>query len=293
MDDKAIISQKEIENRIFYIRGVQVMLDNDLAEIYRVETRALNQAVKRNIERFPEDFMFQLTEIEWENLKSQNVMSSEHGGRRTLPFAFTEQGVSGLSGVLKSETAARMHVAIMRTFVQMRKFINENLGLMQRLEGIERKQIETDQKFEQVFKALDNKDSIPTQGVFFDGQIFDAYELASKIIRSAKKNIVLIDNYINEDSLTHLSKKTKNVKVLLLTKTGSQQLNLDIRKANEQYGNFELKIFNKSHDRFLIIDHAEVYHLGASLKDLGKKWFAFSKMDKNSVENILKAVKNE
>ena len=211
MEDKAIISQKEIENKIFYIRGVQVMLDNDLAEIYRVETRVLNQAVKRNIERFPEDFMFQLTEIEWEDLKSQNVMSSEHGGRRTLPFAFTEQGVSGLSGVLKSETAAKMHVAIMRTFVQMRKFINDNLGLMQRIEGIERKQIETDQKFEQVFKALDNKDSIPTQGVFFDGQIFDAYELASKIIRSAKKNIVLIDNYINEDSLTHLSKKTKNV----------------------------------------------------------------------------------
>lgn len=292
MDDKAIISQKEIENKIFYIRGVQVMLDNDLAEIYRVETRVLNQAVKRNIERFPEDFMFQLTETEWENLKSQNVMSSEHGGRRTLPFAFTEQGVSGLSGVLKSETAAKMHVAIMRTFVQMRKFINENLGLMQRLEGIERKQIETDQKFKQVFKALDNKDAIPTQGVFFDGQIFDAYELASKIIRSAQKNIVLIDNYIDESTLTHLSKKSKAVKVLLLTKSSNKQLTLDIKKANEQYGGFELKIFNKSHDRFLIIDNTEVYHLGASLKDLGKKWFAFSKMSEEWGKVILKEIKH-
>ncbi len=131
---------------------------------------------------------------------------------------------------------------------------------------------------------------LPTQGVFFDGQIFDAYELASKIIRSAKKSIVLIDNYIDENTLTHLAKKNKNVNILLLTKTATKQLTLDIEKANAQYGNFELKTFAKSHDRFLIIDNKEVYHLGASLKDLGKKWFAFSKMDKNSVENILKAV---
>ncbi|MDY0315903.1 MAG: ORF6N domain-containing protein, partial [Bacteroidales bacterium] len=282
MEDKIIISQKEIENRIFYIRGVQVMLDNDLAEIYRVETRVLNQAVKRNIERFPEDFMFQLTEIEWKNLKSQNVMSSEHGGRRTLPFAFTEQGVSGLSAVLKSEAAAKMHVAIMRTFVQMRKFINENLGLLQRIEDVERKQLQTDKKFEQIFKALENKDIIPTQGIFFDGQIFDAYEFTSKIIRSAQKSIILIDNYINESTFVHLSKKKKGVQVSLLCKNINTQLKLDIQKANEQYGDFEQKTFSKSHERFLIIDNSEVFHLGASLKDLGKKWFAFSKMDKTS-----------
>lgn len=131
---------------------------------------------------------------------------------------------------------------------------------------------------------------LPNQGVFFDGQVFDAYELASKIIRSATKNIVLIDNYIDESSLTHLSKKTKAVKVLLLTKTISKQLTLDVKKANEQYSNFELKTFTKSHDRFLIIDHTEVYHLGASLKDLGKKWFAFSKLEKNSIANILKEI---
>jgi len=135
-----------------------------------------------------------------------------------------------------------------------------------------------------------NTHLIPTQGVFFDGQVFDAYELASKIIRSAKSNIVLIDNYIDESTLTHLAKKKKGVKVLLLTKNTNKQLELDLKKANEQYGNFTLKTFTQSHDRFLIIDQTEVYHLGASLKDLGKKWFAFSKMDKNSVTHILNSI---
>ena len=293
MSKDLIISQKEIENRIFLVRGVQVMLDNDLAKIYQVETRALNQAIKRNIERFPNDFMFQLTQSEWENLKSHFVTSSQHGGRRTLPFAFTEQGVAGLSGVLKSETAVKMHVAIMRAFVRMRKITNENIWLIHRLEGVERKQIETDQKIEQVFKALDSKDNIPTQGVFFEGEIFDAYELASKIIRSAKESIVLIDNYIDESSLTHLAKKAKTVKVFLLTKTITKQLTLDVKKANEQYGDFELKTFTTSHDRFLIIDRKELYHIGASLKDLGKKLFAFSKLDENILKMMIEQVKKE
>lgn len=293
MSKDLIISQKEIENRIFLVRGVQVMLDNDLAKIYQVETRALNQAIKRNIERFPNDFMFQLTQSEWENLKSHFVTSSQHGGRRTLPFAFTEQGVAGLSGVLKSETAVKMHVAIMRAFVRMRKITNENIWLIHRLEGVERKQIETDQKIEQVFKALDSKDNIPTQGVFFEGEIFDAYELASKIIRSALESIVLIDNYIDENSLTHLAKKAKTVKVFLLTKTITKQLTLDVKKANEQYGNFELKTFTTSHDRFLIIDRKELYHIGASLKDLGKKLFAFSKLDENILKIMIEQIKKE
>jgi hypothetical protein len=293
MSKDLIISQKEIENRIFLVRGVQVMLDNDLAKIYQVETRALNQAIKRNIERFPNDFMFQLTQSEWENLKSHFVTSSQHGGRRTLPFAFTEQGVAGLSGVLKSETAVKMHVAIMRAFVRMRKITNENIWLIRRLEGVERKQIETDQKIEQLFKALDSKDNIPTQGVFFEGEIFDAYELASKIIRSAKESIILIDNYIDESSLTHLAKKAKTVKVFLLTKTITKQLTLDVKKANEQYGNFELKTFTTSHDRFLIIDRKELYHIGASLKDLGKKLFAFSKLDENILKMMIEQIKKE
>lgn len=289
MSTEFTISQKHIENKIFSIRGVQVMFDSDLALMYQVETRALNQAVKRNIDRFPSDFMFQLTQEEWNNLTSQNVTSSEHGGRRKLPFVFTEQGVSGLSGVLKSETASKIHVAIMRAFVEMRKLIANYHGLLLRMDGIERKQLETDQKFEKVFKALEGN-TIPTQGVFFDGQIFDAYELTSKIIRSARKSIVLIDNYIDENTLTHLSKKQKGVQVLLLTKTISKQLTLDIKKANEQYGNYEAKIFTQSHDRFLIIDQKEIYHLGASLKDLGKKWFAFSKLEKASVQTIMNEI---
>jgi hypothetical protein len=265
----------------------------------------LNQAVNRNIARFPELFRFQLTEAEFENwksqifmfenhnLKSQNVISSVHGGRRTLPYAFTEQGVAMLSAVLRSDVAVKVSIQIISAFVEMRKFIANHNGLLQRMDGIERKQIETDQKFEQVFKALESKNIIPNQGVFFDGQVFDAYELASKIIRSAKISIVLIDNYIDETTLTHLSKKTKAVKVLLLTKTMSNQLTLDVKKANEQYGNFEIRVFASSHDRFIIIDNSDVYHLGASLKDLGKKWFAFSKMDKSSVSSIIKEIGNE
>ena len=305
MSSKLTFAQKEIENRIFHFRGTQVMLDSDLANIYKVETRVLNQAVNRNIERFPELFRFQLTEAEFENwksqivmsenhnLKSQNVMSSAHGGRRSLPYAFTEQGVAMLSAVLRSDVAVKVSIQIISAFVEMRKFIANHYGLLQRMDGIERKQIETDQKFEQVFKALESKNAIPNQGVFFEGQVFDAYELASKIIRSAKISIVLIDNYIDETTLTHLSKKAKAVKVLLLTKTMSNQLNLDVKKANEQYGNFEIRVFTSSHDRFIIIDNSDVYHLGASLKDLGKKWFAFSKMDKSSVSSIIKEIGDE
>jgi hypothetical protein len=305
MSSKLTFVQKEIENRIFYFRGTQVMLDSDLASIYKVETRVLNQAVNRNIARFPELFRFQLTEAEFENwksqilmfenhnLKSQNVMSSVHGGRRTLPFAFTEQGVAMLSAVLRSDMAVKVSIQIISAFVEMRKLIANHSGLLQRMDGIERKQLETDQKFEQVFKALESKNIIPNQGIFFDGQVFDAYELASKIIRSAKKSIVLIDNYIDESTLTHLSKKAKTVKVVLLTKTISNQLTLDVKKANEQYGNFEIREFASSHDRFIIIDNSDVYHLGASLKDLGKKWFAFSKMDKSSVSSIIREIGDE
>lgn len=288
MGNELIISQQQIENRIFAFRGVQVMIDRDLAELYQVETRVLNQAVKRNIERFPKTFRFQLSESEFENWKSQIVMSKEDKmGLRRPPHVFTEQGVAMLSAVLRSEIAVKISVQIMNAFIAMRKIIQDNQLVFKRLDILEQKQLTTDNKIEQVLKALESKDTIPTQGVFFDGQIFDAYELASKIIRSAKKNIVLIDNYIDETTITHLAKKGKNIEVILLTKNNSKQLVLDIKKANEQYGNFTLKTFNKSHDRFLIIDNKDVYHLGASLKDLGKKWFAFSKMDKSWATKIL------
>jgi len=293
MNNLPIISQKHIESQIFTIRGLQVMIDRDLAEMYQVETKVLNQAVKRNLERFPIQFRFQLTENEKTELVTicDRFDSLKHS--TSNPNVFTEQGVAMLSAVLRSKIAVQISIQIINAFVEMRKFIANHYGLLHRMEGIERKQIETDQKFEQVFKALESKNAIPNQGVFFDGQVFDAYELASKIIRSANISIVLIDNYIDETTLTHLSKKAKAVKVLLLTKTMSNQLTLDVKKANEQYGNFEIRVFVNSHDRFIIIDNSDVYHLGASLKDLGKKWFAFSKTDKSSVSNIIKEIGDE
>jgi len=286
-----IIAQDNIENKIFTIRGVQVMLDSDLAVLYQTETKFINRAVKRNHKRFPEVFMFQLTENEWANLKYQFGTSSEHGGRRTIPYVFTEQGVAMLSAVLNTERAINVSIQIMQAFVSMRNFLVNHASIFQRLDKVEFNQLKTDEKLEQIFKALEAGKPEPTQGIFFDGQIFDAYAFFSSVIKKAKKEIILIDNYIDESTLTHLSKKDKNVTVTLYTKTISNQLTLDIKKANEQYGNFVIQNFEKSHDRFLIIDNTTVYHLGASLKDLGKKWFAFTKMNTESVESILNAIK--
>lgn len=295
MNSEIILSQIQIENRIFTLRGVQVMVDFHLAELYQVETKRLNEQVKRNIARFPESFMFQLDASEWEHLQSQIATTNLQSQiattkRRTLPYVFTEQGLAMLSAILNSNTAIEASIRIIDAFVNMRKHMLQNNLLINRLNKVEQKQLEADQKFEQVFKALESKDAIPTQGVFFDGQVFDAYVLASKIIRSAKKSIVLIDNYIDESVLVLLAKKNKNVKATILSKTISKQLALDVKKANEQYAIIEIKEFSQSHDRFIIIDHQEVYHMGASLKDLGKKWFAFSKLDKSTVSNILTSI---
>jgi hypothetical protein len=291
MSKDLLLSNQEIENRIFTIRSLQVMIDRDLAELYRVETRALNQAVKRNLDRFPNSFRFQLNDEEFENWKSQNVISNnDKMGLRRPPFVFTEQGVAMLSAILRSQTAIIVSVEIMNAFVTLRKSLILQSGILQRIDGIEKKILESDQKFDKIFKALESKDQIPSQGVFFDGQVFDAYELASRIIRSAKTSIILIDNYIDESTLTHLAKKNQGVKAILLTKSNSKKLELDIQKANEQYGDFEIKYFDKSHDRFLIIDSQEIYHLGASLKDLGKRWFAFSKIDESSVKSVINSI---
>ena len=297
------LMETAIENRIYCIRGIYVMIDRDLAELYEVETKVLNQAVKRNIQRFPEQFRFQLTENEMNDfnmnfdcsrsqfvtLNNQNKKIKLNRGKniKYLPYVFTEQGVSMLSAVLRSETAIMVSIQIMNTFVLMRKHLSSNQGLLQRINGIEKKQLETDEKFEKVFKALETNDNLPRQGVFFEGQVFDAYILASKIIQSAKNSIILVDNYIDETVLVLLAKKNKNVKASIFTKRVNEQIRLDIKKSNEQYPFFEIKEFKLSHDRFLIIDQQEVYHLGASLKDLGKKWFAFSKLEKNSMSDII------
>ncbi|MBN1175605.1 ORF6N domain-containing protein [Candidatus Woesearchaeota archaeon] len=277
----------DIKRRIHTIRGMQVIVDSDIANLYNVPVKALNQAVKRNSERFPESFMFQLTEKEVEILRSQIVTSSsEWGGRRYLPYVFTEQGVSMLSGVLKSKTAIQVSINIMNAFVAMRKFIAQNASVFQRLDRVELKQLEHDDKFEKVFKALETSEK--KQGIFYDGQVFDAYVFVCDLVKEAKKQIVLIDNYVDESVLTFFSKRKKGVSVHIYTKTISKQLKLDVEKFNAQHEPILVKQFNNSHDRFLIIDSKEVYHFGASLKDLGKKWFAFSKFEKEAIDMLSK-----
>jgi len=274
---------EDIKSLIYTIRGKEVMLDRDLAKLYQVETRVLNQAVKRNIERFPEDFMFQLSKEEFEILKSQIVISSSNwGGVRKLPYAFSEQGVSMLSAVLKSKVAIEVSINIIRAFVQMRKFMLTNASIFQRIENIEQKLIAHDENFQKIFKKLGNNE-IPIQGIFFNGQIWDAYEFINKLLKSAKKEVILIDNYIDESVLTIFSKYPK-LDFTIITKQIDKKLKLDIEKYNSQYKNLKVKTSNKYHDRFLIIDN-EIYHIGASLKDLGKKVFAFSKLAINP-ENL-------
>jgi hypothetical protein len=280
-----------IKNLIYTFRGVQVLIDRDLAALFQVTTSVLNQAVKRNLERFPESFRFQLSALEFEDWKSQIVMSNpDKMGLRRPPFAFTEQRVAMLSAVLRSEVAIKVSIKIMLAFVEMRKFISTNTGLFQRLDKVELKLHENDEKFEKVFKALERVETNPKQGVFYEGQIFDAYNFVSDLIRKANKSILLIDNYIDDSVLTILSKKKTNVDCYLFTKNITNKLKLDVEKFNKQYPTLNLVQFDKSHDRFLILDFSEVYHLGASLKDLGNKWFAFSKLDIASI-NIIDKLK--
>jgi len=275
-----------IKNKIFTIRGVQVMLDRDLAELYGVSTKRLNEQVKRNKERFPERFMVKLTKREFGNLRSHFATLEKKRGkhRKYLPYAFTEQGVSMLSGVLKSDIAVNVSIQIIDAFVSMRKFISKNSEIFFRLDKVERKQIEYDDKFEKVFNALEVEK--PKKGIFYNGQVFDAYKFVSDLIKSASDRIILIDNYI-DDSILILFSKVCDVNVVIYTREISKQLKLDLEKYNSQYGNVKIKEFSDAHDRFLIIDK-EVYHFGASLKDLGKKWFAFSKFPKKSLEIINK-----
>lgn len=272
----------DIQPLIRIIRGQHVMLDRDLALLYKVETKRLNEQVKRNIERFPEDFMFQLSKDDVEILKSQNATSS-WGGDRRLPYAFTEQGIAMLSSVLKSQTAVDVNIRIMRAFVSMRRFIATNSQLFQRLETIEYHQLEmkqhqeiTDKRIDEVFKKLD-ANIPPVQGIFYDGQVFDAYRFVSDLMRKAKQSIVLIDNYVDDTVLTLLDKREDGVTATIYTQRISNQFQLDVDRHNTQYPHIEIKQFNKAHDRFLLIDD-EVYHIGASIKDLGKKWFGFTLM---------------
>ncbi len=230
--------------------------------------------------------MFQLTESELEIMLSQNAIPSKKQLGGYMPYVFTEQGVAAVSAVIKSKKAEEVSVLLMRAFVEMRKFISANAGIFQRLEKVELKQIETDQKFEQIFKALEDKSIKPKQGIFYDGQVFDAYVFVSDLIKSAKKSVLLIDNYIDESILQLFTKRKKNVSVTIYTKNITKILKQDLEKHNAQHQNIKIEKFTKAHDRFLIIDQTTIYHFGASLKDLGKKWFAFSKMDMEAMSMI-------
>jgi len=278
-----MIDSNSIQSKIFTIRGLQVMLDRDLAKLYQVETRALKQAVKRNTTRFPEDFMFVLDDEEIDLLVSQSVIPSKKQLGGAKPFVFTEQGVATLSSVLTSDKAIEINILIMRAFVKMRKVIANNAAIFQRLDSIEQKQYITDTKLDKVFEAIEAKDMKPEQGIFFDGQVFDAYVFVADLIKSAKKSIVLIDNYVDEITLMLLAKRRQACTATIYTYKQSEQLLQDLQKHNEQYPPIEIKTFKQSHDRFLILDDDTIYHVGASLKDVGKKWFAFSKMDKSAL----------
>jgi hypothetical protein len=268
------------------------MLDSDLAEMYNVEPRVLNQAVKRNSERFPENFCFQLIDTEWHSLRSQFVTLETGKGkhRKYLPYVFTEQGVSMLSAVLRSDIAVKVSIQIIQAFVAMRKTLTNLQGVIQRLEGLEIKQLQTDSKLEQILKALE-KDLPPKQGIFFEGQLFDAHVFASDLVKQAQKSILLVDNYVDENTLMLLSKRKKGVICTVHTRLHAV-LQKDIEKHNKQYPNIDLIENKSSHDRFLILDDSMLYHIGASLKDIGNKCFAFSRMDNFLDEVQIKLLKS-
>lgn len=277
--------EAKVESLIRVIRGKQVMLDRDLAGLYGVETKYLNRQVKRNIERFPDDFMFQLTKEEC--LRCQIGTLNEGRGKhlKYMPYVFTEQGVAMLSSVLRSKIAIEVNIRIMRAFVSMRHFMASNNAIFQRLETIEYHQLEmqkqqdvANDRIDEVFRRLDEGNVQQKQGIFFDNQIYDAYSFVSELVKSAKQRIILIDNYVDESTLTLLDKRGADVSAVIYTQQISRQFQLDIDRHNSQYPPIEVLVFRRSHDRFLCIDDT-VYHVGASIKDLGKKWFAFSKME--------------
>lgn len=296
-DGFEVPESQSVEEKIYAIRGKQVMLDKDLAQLYGVETKRLNEQVRRNMERFPKDFMFQLTMEEC--LRSQIATLNTKQGHhlKYLPYAFTENGIAMLSSVLRSETAIAVNIKIMRTFTNMRRAVVRYDNLLDKIETIERGQwkmqehlAENDKKFEILFKKIDGKEMSPKQGIFFDGQIYDAYAFVSSLIRKAIRRIVLIDNYIDETVLTLLDKRISGVQAIVYTGKISRQLQLDIDKHNKQYSPIDVNVFSKAHDRFLIVDD-NVYLVGASIKDLGKKWFGFTLMENTSADDLLGLIK--
>lgn len=298
------VSHYDIKSMIYVIRNKQVMLDSDLAMLYQVETRVFNQAVKRNIERFPDSFRFQISKDEYEALRSQIVTSKEEdakgnkkGGRRYLPYVFTEQGIAMLSAVLRSDVAIQVSINIMNAFVEMRRFIANNALLFERISNIELKQLEyqkqTDEKLEQIFEYISGHEEAG-QKVFFDGQIYDAFSLIVSLIQKAEKEITLIDGYVDVGTLNLLSKKKENVSVTIYTQKRTRLTKKDVENFNAQYPALEVKYTKVFHDRFLILDRGTAYHVGASLKDAGKKCFGINLIqDAGIIRDILQRLELE
>ena len=290
-----IAEAKDIKSLIYVVRGQQVMMDSDLAMLYQVETKAFNQAVSRNIERFPENFRFQLTKEEFDALRLQIATSNGRGGRRYRPYMFTEQGIAMLSGVLRSNVAIQVSIRIMNTFVEMRRFIANNSLLFEKVSDIELKQLEyqksTDEKFDKVFKYIEDH-AEAEQKIFFDGQIYDAFSLITSIIRKAQKEIILIDGYVDTDTLNILAKKNTGVDVKIYTYASAQLTNRDTANFNAQYPTLTVKKTQVFHDRFIILDGKSAYHIGASVKDAGKKCFGISLInDPGLVADLLNRLK--
>ena len=296
------ISEDTIKNLIYVIRGQQVILDSDLAILYQVETGALNRAVKRNIKRFPEEFCFQLTNVEYENLRCQIGISSledgQYGGRRYMPYVFTEQGIAMLSAILRSEVAIKVSIHIMKTFVHLRRYLVQetllfekvnNLEINQIEEKIKRKQFEekTEKRFEEVFDYIASHEE-SSQKIFFEGQIYDAFSLLVDLVCKAEKKLVLVDNYVDITTLNILSKKKTNVEAVVYTVKKTKLSKKDIDNFNQQYSTLKVEYTEVFHDRFLIIDGRYAYHIGASIKDAGKKCFGINKIeDSRIVKDIL------
>ncbi len=295
-------TEERIENLIHYVRGKQIMIDSDLAMLYNVETKRLNESVKRNPKRFPENFCFQLTGDEYEDLRSQIATSNTEstpskGGRRYLPYAFTEQGIAMLSAVLRSDEAIQVSLNIMNTFVKMRRFLAENALMFDKLNSLELKQLEyqkeTNEKFDQIFSYISEHEEVG-QKIFFEGQIYDAFSLLVGLVEKAEKSIVLIDNYVDVGSLNILAKKKEGVDVTIYTVRRTRLANQDIANFNSQYSTLTVYYTGVFHDRFLIIDEVTAYHIGASIKDAGKKCFGISRIeDIGIISDVLQRLKIE
>ena len=291
--ENELIRIENIKSLIHTIRGKQVMVDSDVANLYECETKYVNRVMKRNENRFPdEEFCFQLTEEEYKSLRCQFVTLNKSGRgqhRKYMPYVYTEQGISMLSPLLNSNIAVSVSINIVKAFIEMRKFMMANSSILERLTTVEYKILEHNKNFDKLFNEL-QKDENFKQKIFFAGQIYDSYNLIIDIIKEAHNKIVIIDNYIDDSILKMLSKKQKNVEVVILTSDKSNISKLDVQKFNKEYPTLKIAKSDKFHDRFIIIDNKELYHCGASIKDLGKKCFAISKMENQEILSIMKNI---